>query len=67
MNLNEFLDHLNRGLPVAGGSEAHLFMHKVSQDALRLTAELHHAYHTPEEIRALMEKITGKPMDQSQS
>lgn len=65
MNLNEFLDHLNCGLPVTGGSEAHLFMHKVSQDALRLTAELNNVYHTPEEIRALMEKIIGRPMDQS--
>lgn len=65
MNLKEFLDHLSRGLPVIGGSEAHLFMHKMSQEALQITAKLNSAYHTPEEIRALMEKLTGKPVDES--
>lgn len=65
MNLNEFLDHLNRRLPVIGGSEAHLFMHELSQEALRLTAELNNSYRTPEEIRALMEKITSKAVDES--
>lgn len=65
MNLNEFLDHLNRGLPVIGGSEVHLFMYEVSQEALRLTMELNNAYHTPEEIRALMERLTGNPIDES--
>lgn len=65
MNLNEFLGCVNRGIPVIGGSEAHLFMHEVSQEALRITAELNSAYHPPEEIRALMERLTGKPIDES--
>ncbi len=65
MNLGEFLNHLNRGLTVAGGSEAHLFMHEVSQEALRITAELNNAYHTPAEIRSLMARLTGKPIDPS--
>lgn len=65
MNLNEFLDHLNHGLTVTGGSEAHLFMMEVSNEAMRLTTELNNTYHTPEEIRTLMEKITGKPVDRS--
>lgn len=65
MKLNDFLDHLNRGLPVIGGSEAHLFMHEVSQEALRITAELNSVYHTPEEICSLMSRLTGKPIDES--
>ncbi|SHK47930.1 sugar O-acetyltransferase [Desulforamulus aeronauticus] len=65
MNLNEFLDHLNRGLSVTGGSEAHLFMHKLSQEALQITAELNNTYHTPEEIRALMSQLTGKSVDET--
>lgn len=65
MNLNEFLDHLNQGLPVIGGSEAHLFMHEVSQEAMRITAELNNTYHTPEEIRGLMKRLTGKPVDET--
>lgn len=65
MELNDFLDHLNRGLTVVGGSEAHLFMHKVSQEALQITMELNNAYHTPDEIRSLMSKLTEKPVDES--
>ena len=37
MELQEFLDQLNSGRPVRGGSEAHLFMHGVSQEALKIT------------------------------
>lgn len=65
MELNDFLEHLNRGEMVTGGSKMHQFMHQVSQEALRLTAKLNNAYHTPEEIRALMSKLTGKPVDES--
>lgn len=65
MNLSEFLNHLNHGLTVAGGSETHLFMHELSQEALRITAELNNAYHTPAEIRTLMARLTGKPIDES--
>ena len=51
MNLDMFLDHLNKGLTVDGGSEAHEFMHKVSQEALRITSVLNNTYQSPEEIR----------------
>jgi len=65
MELNDFLDHLNRGEIVTGGSEAHQFMHGVSQEALRITAELNASYHEPEEIRVLMSRLIGKPVDES--
>lgn len=65
MELNDFLEHLNRGEIVTGGSEMHLFMHQVSQEALRITAELNNSYHNPEEIRALMSELTGKPVSES--
>lgn len=65
MNLDEFLAHLNKGLAVAGGSEIHEFMHLLSQEALQITDELNNVYHTPEEIRELFSKLTGKSMDAS--
>ncbi len=65
MELKGFLDHLNCGLAVTGGSEAYLFMHKVSQEALQITMELNNTYHTPEEIRSIMSELTGKPVDES--
>lgn len=65
MNLTKFLNHLNRGLPVIGGSPIHLFMHEISQEALRRTIKLNQSYHTPEEVRILMSEIIGKPVDES--
>lgn len=65
MNLNMFLDHLNQGLPVIPGSKIHLIMHGVSNEAMRLTAELNNSYHTPQEINLLMERIIGKPVDKT--
>lgn len=65
MNLNDFLEHLNHQKPITGNSELHHYMHEVSQNALRITAEINGSYHTPEEIRILMEELTGAPIDQS--
>lgn len=65
MDLEAFLEHLNSGKPVAGGSEAHLFMHSVSQEALRITAEINSGYHEPEQLRALFSQLIGKPVDES--
>ncbi|NYB72966.1 sugar O-acetyltransferase [Sedimentibacter hydroxybenzoicus DSM 7310] len=65
MELKDFLEHLNNGLSVTGGSEIHLFMHKVSQEALRITAELNNSYRTQEEVRSLMSELIGKPVDES--
>ena len=57
MDLEAFLEHLSSGKPVEGGSEAHLFMHGASQDALKITAEINGSYHTPEELRALLDEM----------
>ena len=65
MELTGFLEHLNSGKPVQGGSEVHQFMHGVSQEALRLTAEINGNYHVPEELRALFAKLIGQPVDET--
>lgn len=65
MDLAEFLEHLNSGKPVKGGSEAHQFMHGVSQEALRITAEINGSYHEPAQLRALFSELTGRPVDES--
>ena len=36
-----------------------------SQEALRITAELNGAYHTPEEIPGSLRQLTGKPVDRT--
>ena len=65
MNLEQFLKHLNSGKPVKGGSEAHLFMHGVSQEALKITAEINGSYHEPQQLRALFSRLIGQPVDES--
>ena len=65
MELHEFLAHVNRGAVIEGGSEAHTFMHGAAQQALRTIAELNTGYRTPEEVRALLERLTGKPVAES--
>lgn len=65
MKLDEFLREMDSGKEVIANSPAHLYMHQLSQEAMRLTAELNGSYHPAEEIRHLMEKITGRPIDDS--
>ena len=65
MDLEAYLEHLNSGKPVEGGSEAHLFMHGVSQEALRITALINGSYHEPEALRALFSELIGRPVDES--
>lgn len=65
MELQDFLKHMISGKPVAAGSEIHRYMCELSQEALRLTAELNSHYHTPEEIRELFAQLTGRPVDDS--
>lgn len=65
MNINEFLDHVNSGKAVPANSEIHQFMIELSHEAMKTTAVLNNSYHTPEEIRELFSKLTGKPADES--
>lgn len=65
MNLDIFLNHVNHGLTITGGSEMHKFMCSLSDEALQIIAKLNSAYHTPEEIIELMGQLTGKPIDKS--
>lgn len=65
MELQEFLEHLDSGEPVKGGSETHLFMHKVSQEALRITGEINGRYHDPSELRELFSQLIGEPVDET--
>ena len=64
LDLRDFLDHVNRGGPIEGGSPQHRFMHGAAQDALRVVARINTGYRTPEEVRAVAE-LTGTPIDDS--
>ncbi len=65
MELQEFLKYMDSGKMVIVDSEIHQYMHILSQEALRLTAQINNKYHLPQELRELFEKLTGKPIDES--
>ena len=70
MELQEFLDHVNRGRLIEGGSEAHEFMHAAAQEALRIARRaeqrLPHAGRgagaaVPAHRRKVAESVDGLP------
>ena len=63
MHLQDFLAYLNSGWSVSAGSAEQRYMCALSQEALRITAELNNAYHTPEELRVIFSRLTGRPTD----
>lgn len=65
MEVKEFIKVMNSGAAITAESKVHECMHMLSQEALRLTAELNGSYHSPEGIRMIMEKLTGKPVDKT--
>lgn len=65
MDLEGFLEHVAAGRVIEGGSPAHRFMHGAAQDALQVVAELNSAYRTPDEVRGLLSRLTGKAVADS--
>lgn len=65
MELHELLNALNRGETITGNSPFHEVMHRTSQDALRITAELNGSYHEPARVRELLSQLTGRPIADS--
>lgn len=60
MTNEEFIAILDSGEEIVAFSEAHLKMTELSNEAMKITAELNNAYHTPEEIKVLMERLTDR-------
>ncbi len=63
MDFEQLVEYLARGLPIKPGTALHAFMVEYSSEAMRITAELNGSHHTPEEIRELMSRLTGKKVD----
>ena len=65
MTNQEFLEAMQQGSLTSGGGALHRKMHELSQEALRLTAEINSRYHEPAELRTLMEQLTGQTLDEN--
>lgn len=65
MELKDLVKALNNGQTIASDSPLHEVMHRSSQEALRITAELNGSYHEPDEVRQLLASLIGKPVDKT--
>lgn len=65
MTIQEFRDYMANGNPVVGHSDVHIMFHQLSQEALRITAEINGKYHTPEDLHMLLEQLFGREVPKS--
>lgn len=65
MDTEKFVQAMNEGTYVTGGSEVHQKMVQLSFEAMKITARLNQEYHDPEEIRALFSELTGTEVDET--
>lgn len=64
MTLETFLSHVADRKPL-NTEEIYLFMNRMNDEARRITCELNNSYHTQDELRQLMSRLMGKPVDAS--
>lgn len=65
MTIEEFRERMATGEPIDGYSEVHQMFHKLSQEALKITAEINGRYHTPAELHELLEQLWGHKVPES--
>ncbi|MDE6558682.1 MAG: sugar O-acetyltransferase [Muribaculaceae bacterium] len=65
MTTEEFIQIMDSGDVIPGGSPIHAKMHQLSQEAIRITMEINNSYHTHEEIINLMSELTGEKVDET--
>lgn len=65
MDLDKFLEYMKTQKRVEIGSDIQKMFHVLAQEALKITMELNNKYHSPEEVRELFSKLTGKQIDKS--
>lgn len=65
MELEEYLDYVNSGKRIYGGSPEHEFMTGLLHEAMRITHKINSEYHTPDEIQELFAELTNKPVNRT--
>ncbi|MDE6310704.1 MAG: sugar O-acetyltransferase [Muribaculaceae bacterium] len=65
MTTAEFMEIMRSGEIIPAGSPVHAKMHELSQEAIRITMQINTAYHTHDEIVALMSELTGTEIHDS--
>lgn len=65
MTIEEFLAHMDAGLPAEPGSEVAAMQHALADEAIRLCMELNTRYTTPAERVEILGRITGRAVPAS--
>lgn len=65
MTTEQFVEIMDSGALIVANSPVHEVMHRLSQEAIRITLEINNSYHTQDEIIALMSELTGRKVDVS--
>lgn len=60
MTIEEFIAIMDSGAVIEGQSEAHLMMHQLSEEAIRICEALNHCDRTPERVHELFCELTGR-------
>ena len=63
--LADLIAALDAGETIIGGSPLHRAMHRQSQEAIRIAAELNGTYHNEAGVRALLSELVGHEVDES--
>lgn len=64
MTLNDFLEYV-KTRKALDTEEIHRFMDEMSNEARRVTFKLNTSYYAPDEVRALLSELFGKPVPPS--
>lgn len=64
MTLDSFLNCVTEG-EALDSPEIHELMDRMADEARKVTMRLNREYHTPDEVRALMAELTGRPVPQT--
>lgn len=62
MNLDKFLEHVKRNLPIEE-DEMYDLMMNINDESRQIMAELNGKYHNSDEIRKLFSQLIGQPVD----
>ena len=62
MNLDKFLEHVKRNLPIEE-YEMYYLMMNINDESRQIMAELNGKYHNSDEIRKLFSQLIGQPVD----
>jgi len=63
MNLEQLLTYFDESETIGENPEAIELMRAYSREAQKITMEINTKYHEPDELKALFEELTGKPIE----